>query len=126
MLNPIEKFKRSILHLNRSLHHCYGILALWAVNGLSIVYWDVTKSWTQTGISCEYVSNQLQLGGGTIYKFGQTIWDFLFVFTLGLTCVVSMWLCFWRYCAHWFEPSLCSRFSLSHLAWLSTFYWPLR
>ncbi len=22
MLNPIEKFKRSILHLNRSLHHC--------------------------------------------------------------------------------------------------------
>ncbi len=24
MLNPIEKFKRSILHLNRSLHHCIG------------------------------------------------------------------------------------------------------
>ncbi len=23
MLNPIEKFKRSILHLNRSLHHWY-------------------------------------------------------------------------------------------------------
>ncbi len=22
MLNPIEKFKRSILHLNKSLHHC--------------------------------------------------------------------------------------------------------
>ncbi len=22
MLNPIEKFKRSILHLNRFLHHC--------------------------------------------------------------------------------------------------------
>ncbi len=24
MLNPIEKFKRSILHLNRSPHHCDG------------------------------------------------------------------------------------------------------
>ncbi len=25
MLNPIYKFKRSILHLNRSLHHCNSI-----------------------------------------------------------------------------------------------------
>ena len=30
MSNPIEKFKRSILHLNRSLHHCTS-----SRNGLS-------------------------------------------------------------------------------------------
>ncbi len=27
MLNPIEKFKRSILHLNRSLHHWYRLMS---------------------------------------------------------------------------------------------------
>ncbi len=32
MLNPIEKFKRSILHLNRSLHHCL-VLHLTVVRG---------------------------------------------------------------------------------------------
>ncbi len=27
MLNPIEMFKRSILHLNRDCNHCYGYLS---------------------------------------------------------------------------------------------------
>ncbi len=46
MLNPIEKFKRSILHLNRSLHHwnaCLLILSLHSLHRPISLHIDMTS-----------------------------------------------------------------------------------
>ncbi len=41
MLNPIEKFKRSILHLNRSLHHCtWFVKSLIWLSGCYL-FWEI-------------------------------------------------------------------------------------
>ncbi len=48
MLNTIEKFKRSILHLNRSLHHWYsspGCRNFWTITYFGTCYWCGTMSW---------------------------------------------------------------------------------
>ncbi len=51
MLNPIEKFKRSILHLNRSLHHwckkslCHSLMLLLFKYMKYIITWNkITKN----------------------------------------------------------------------------------
>ncbi len=58
MLNPIEKFKRSILHLNRSLHHSVDISIL---TKLTIIYGTDTNRFL--GLKCPYS-----------YMFKATIW----------------------------------------------------
>ena len=43
MLNPMEKFKRSILHLNRSLHHCNRIDRINTINRINSRLIKVTR-----------------------------------------------------------------------------------
>ncbi len=44
MLNPIEKFKRSILHLNRALHHWISVDGLWCFHPYTQVKtWEIQQ-----------------------------------------------------------------------------------
>ncbi len=56
MLNPIEKFKRSILHLNRSLHHC--VLLIFVSYLRMIIFLRCTRQSRAPSIDC-YVPDNL-------------------------------------------------------------------
>ncbi len=58
MLNPIEKFKRSILHLNRSLHHCCGFHQLFSGGdeGHHIMTLYCGEGWHYVMTSCHSIS----------------------------------------------------------------------
>ncbi len=55
MLNPIEKFKSSILHLNRDWNHCYcqkaiGLITSLYIEGMKYLpYSGQSGLWTQAG-----------------------------------------------------------------------------
>ncbi len=59
MLNPIEKFKRSILHLNRTLHHCSP------KNVYRQFLWKLfDNDWTNAGLQFKEIGKATKNMGG--------------------------------------------------------------
>ncbi len=99
MLNPIAKFKRSILHLNRSLHHCIPTLQFFKC----LLLWNVYSTLYPKKLM---YSDSWRYGHQPTFPFTSVWYSPLSVY-IAFSCLLQNWRYAWwqhEYCTHeWFS-----------------------